>query len=324
MLASWGENFVTDIWRNFLLLLPMVFLFIAGNVLRVSGFFKAQEMTAISKLLFWVILPALLFRSSFGAGSQLLQIPPVLLGFLACAFAASLIAFILAYFRRGEKNMLRVAVSTAAATRPNSILLGAPMALLILGEESLLYVSLFAASAMPLHNIVSPVFAEIVSAHGESPVSLARKSLLGAAKNPVVCSSLAGLFLAMTGVGAIPAPIDKALHFLGVCATGISLLALGASLEPGKIFTSIAVGWRDVAVRLIIHPALVWLWFLAFPAEKALVQTIVLMTAMPTAVTLFVLSEGMRLDSEYAAQVTVATTMLSVLTIPIWAIILAV
>lgn len=317
-----GKYLMNGVWDNFLLLLPMVFLFITGNVLRAAGFFKAQDSAVLSKLLFWVITPALLFRSCFGAGPQLLRIPLILTAFLVCACAASLAAFVWARCLKRGRQPMRLAVSVAAATRPNSILLGAPMVLLIFGEEGMPYVSLFAASAMPLHNIIAPLFAEIVSARGTRAADLARRSLLGTVKNPVVISSLAGIFLAVIGVKAIPQSVDRALHFLGVSATGISLLALGASPEPKKIFESLAICWRDVAVRLIIHPLLVWLWFLVFPAERGMVQVLVLMTAMPTAVTLYVLSDGMGLDSEYAAQLTVASTMLSVLTIPVWAMLL--
>lgn len=315
-------NLLSGVWGNFLLLLPMVIIFTVGNVLRYAGFFQPRDTSSMTKLLYWVVSPALLFRAAFGAGDGLTALPSLFFALLTCGVLAALIALALAYAGGGRRDRLRNAVSAAAATKPNAIYLGLPTVLMILGERSLFYVSLFAAIAMPLHNILSPVFAAAVSTRGTSFFQLAKKTALEVAKNPLVSSSLLGLFFALAGVKAIPSAVDETMKIVGSCATGLSLLALGASMEPKKIFSSLACCWRDVLVRLAIHPALLLLWFYIFPAEKALVQVIVLIAAMPTAATMFVLAEGMALDSDYAAQLTVATTMLSILSIPVWAIIL--
>lgn len=133
-----------------------------------------------------------------------------------------------------------------------------------------------------------------------------------------------GLCFALAGYDMLPGTIDKTLQLLGSCATGLSLLTLGASSAPGKVIASFAAAWRDVLVRLILHPALLLLWFRLFPAEKTLEQVMVLMAAMPTAITMFILAGGMQLDSDYAAQIIIASTALSILTIPVWSVILGV
>lgn len=323
MSAFTGENFINGVWNNFLLLAPMALLFVLGCILRFIGFFRQEDEACMIKLLYWLISPALLFRGALAARGGVSRFPSIFAALFVCAVIASLTAYILGNRRKGGYAS-RVAVSAAAATKPNSIYMGMPIVLMILGEESIFYVSIYAAIGMPLHNILSPVFGELAAARGSSLLCTLKKSLLGTLKNPLVLASLLGLCFALAGRDTLPGAVDKTLQLLGSCATGLSLLALGASSAPGKVIASFTAAWRDVLVRLILHPALLLLWFRLFPAEKTLQQVMVLMAAMPTAVTMFILAGGMQLDSDYAAQIIIASTALSILTIPVWSVILSV
>lgn len=323
MSAFAGEDFINEVWNNFLLLAPMVLLFVLGCTLRFIGFLRQEDEACMIKLLYWLISPALLFRGALAARSGVSRFPSIFAALFVCAVIASLTAYALGSRCKGG-DARRVAVSAAAATKPNSIYMGMPIVLLILGDESIFYVSIYAAIGMPLHNILSPVFGELAAARGSSLLGTLKKSLLGTLKNPLVMASLLGLCFALAGCDTLPGAIDKTLQLLGSCATGLSLLALGASSAPGKVIASFTAAWRDVLVRLILHPALLLLWFRFFPAERTLEQVMVLMAAMPTAITMFILAGGMQLDSDYAAQIIIASTALSILTIPVWSVILSV
>lgn len=323
MSAILGENFINGAYNNFLLLLPMIIIFITGNVLRSVRFLKPEDIASMTKILYWVVSPALLFRAAFSIGDEIHGLATLFLALLTCGTLAALIALALNCMKSGGRSRLRLAVSAAAATKPNAIYMGLPTALLIFGDESLVYASAFAAIAMPLHNILSPVFGELVAARGKSTADLIKKSTLAVMQNPLVSSSLLGLLFAFIGVREIPTSLDKAMQILGACAVGLSLLVLGASVETSEIFSSLATCWRDVLVRLVIHPSLLLFWFYYFPAGKELVRVFVMMVAMPTAATMFILAKGMSLDSDYAAQLTVSTTILSILTIPVWSVILS-
>lgn len=47
-----------------------------------------------------------------------------------------------------------------------------------------------------------------------------------------------------------------------------------------------------------------------------------MLSAMPNAVNCFILARGMGMDSEYAADLVAATTLLGIISIPAWAYIL--
>lgn len=318
-------DLAAGIWSNFLLLLPMAFIFAVGNILRARNFLKESDVASMSKILYWIVCPALLFRSSVMAGAHLSRSSASLAAaFLLCALLASLCAVLLARLRKQDLDLETLAVSAAAAQKPNAVFLGLPVVMLIFGEENMIYASIYVAIAMPIHNVLAPVMGELTAARGGSPGELARRSLAGLLKNPIVLSSLCGLLAYFLGLRELPQAVDRSLHLIGVCSTGLSLLALGASIEAKKIFGSISACWNDILIRLFLHPLLLLLWFRFFPAEPMMVRVAVVMTAMPTAITMYILADGMDIDAEYAAGLVVATTMLSLLTISLWSVLLGV
>jgi Predicted permeases len=132
------------------------------------------------------------------------------------------------------------------------------------------------------------------------------------------------LALAGLGLEALPGVLDEALKIAGAMASGVALIALGASLKVEHIFQVLARTWVDVLVRLFLSPAVVWLAFLAWPVDTVLMQAVVLVSAMPAAVNNFVLADSMGMDSTYAGEVIVASTLFSVVSIPVWVFLLGI
>ena len=75
---------------------------------------------------------------------------------------------------------------------------------------------------------------------------------------------------------------------------------------------------RDSLIKLLVQPAVVWGLFLLWPVSPLMMKAVVLVSAMPVAVNSLVVAHGMGMDDSYAGEIITLSTILSVVTIPIW------
>ena len=90
----------------------------------------------------------------------------------------------------------------------------------------------------------------------------------------------------------------------------------------GKIVKILSSTWFDTLIKLAVNPAIMCVVLFLLPISKELFQVTVMLSAMPNAVNCFILARGMGMDSEYAADLVAATTLLGIISIPAWAYIL--
>lgn len=307
-----------------MLILPMAFLLAGGNFLFKKGFITSADIATLSKLLFWVISPSLLFRNAFQINENLHRQKLFLGAIVVSAIAAMLIAYVFERYIFRIKDTRRIALTTAAAMRPNSIYVGLPTVQTVIGNDAVALLSLYIAIAMPLYNLLSPLSSELVLARRDDFYVFIKNLLKGILKNPMVMAPLCGIILVGAGVKMLPQSIDKSLQMMGNAATGLALLTLGASIDLKHAKKAIFTCWREIIMRLLIHPAILYYCLTAAGIDRALTDVAVLVTATPTAVTLFVLAKGIGLDGSRAAEITVITTLLSAFTIPIWIVFLGI
>lgn len=317
---------MNSILRGFLLILPMFFVMAAGNILFNRHFLRQNDIDTLSKILFWIIAPAVLFRNLFHITDGIGINPSFAAGIFICAVSLPVLAAVTEKYIAGQRDIRRVALAAAASMRPNTIFMGLPTVQIIFGDQAIGLLSLYVAIALPLYNLLSPVTSEIILASGTSRGVLCfiRTAFHKLIRNPMVVAPVCGMILLAAGVKSLPVSLDKSLNMLASAATGISLLALGATInfsDMGKAFKNC---WREVITRLLLHPAMLFLWFAYFPVNRDLMNVSVILTAMPTAATLFVLSKGIGLDSVLAGEITVITTLASALTIPLWIVVLGI
>ncbi|MEG2184200.1 MAG: AEC family transporter [Cloacibacillus sp.] len=304
--------------RGVVLIFPLAIVLAAGNILSQKKFITKEDVSTLSKLLFWIISPSLLFRNAFlikdGFSEHML--------FFAAVISAAFITMLFAYV--SEKYLFRcrdakdLALTTAASMRPNTIYVGLPTVQAVFGNEAIPMLSLYVAIAMPLYNLLSPLSSELILARGRNFKEFVTRALKAILKNPMVMAPLGGIVLTFCGLSKLPTAADKSLEMIGNAATGLALLTLGASIDISHAKKTLFTCWREVATRLFIHPGLLYFCMIIFGIEASLRNVAVLVTATPTAVTLFILARGIGLNGDRAAEITVITTLLSAVTIPIW------
>jgi malonate transporter len=275
------------LWQLLALTAPLFLLVLVGYALMRWGKWDPAIADALTRFVFGVAVPALLFRlmSDFG------HLPPVDARLLLAYFGGSLAVFALArLFAHRVFRMDGAAQSVFAlgGIFSNNLLLGLPLARTLLGDASIPVVSLVLVFNSFLLWMLVTVSVEWARHRSASIAGLARtaKGVLG---NPIVASILAGTAFGFAGL-PLPAMIDRTLDLIGQAAVPLSLIALGMGLAQYGIREGARTSVAICLFKLIVHPAVVaaLAWALALPPLET--AAIVLLAALPVGANVYLMA----------------------------------
>jgi predicted permease len=126
-----------------------------------------------------------------------------------------------------------------------------------------------------------------------------------------------GLTLNLIGVHDLPDVLDRSLEILGAAVLPLVLIYAGLAIE----WDGVRRAWREVGLaaigRFAIAPAVGLGVALAFGLDGDVLRTVVLMTAMPTAMMSLVIGGWFKLRTDVIAGAVVTTTLLATAVLPI-------
>jgi predicted permease len=290
-----------------LLVLPNFALIVVGVVLARAFDYGRDLWGGLERLVYFVLFPALLFRSlatarlDLGAAGVLVACA---IAFTAAAFALSVLA---GPVLRLDRKLL--AAGSQCGYRFNTYI-GLAVAGSLYGTQGVALAALVLGSLIPLANLVAVA---MLARHGE------RGFLEELTRHPLVLACLAGFAWNAAG-WTIPSFAGQTLALLGQASLPMGLLCVGAAmrLERGGSRGEIAAHAWWLAVKLVAAPAIAFFlarhWALAAMESRVLV----LCAALPTATNAYILAVRMTGDGRaVATQVTVGT-VISMATLPFW------
>jgi malonate transporter len=288
-----------------LLLLPD-FLLIAGGALlkRLPGF-GADFWSGVERLVYFVLFPALLFRS--------LATSPLALG-----DATSLAAVGLAFTAAGmllaglARSFFRLPQPTFAASFQCGFRFNTYIALAVAsrvaGAEGLAAISLLVGVLVPVVNLAA---VGMLARGRDTGVAL---ELL---RNPLVLACAAGIVWKLAEV-PLPAPIAHILELLSGAALPLGLLAVGAGLTLARSALPLpAVAWWN-GVKLVALPGIALALSIAVGLSPLEREIAVVMAAVPTAPSAYILATRMNGDGASVALLISSGTLLAAITLPLW------
>lgn len=278
-----------------------------GFALEKKGWFSEATSAQVTKLLLYVVTPCIIvgqlqIESSMAVVRSMLWaavglVIPYLFTIPACRFL----------FRREHPD---TAVSDRfALIYSNQGFMGLPLLAGILGEDALI----FGVIAVILFNAF--MWTQGVVLMG------GKLDLKHAFLNPGIVSMAVGLTFFATGF-FLPSPVLDAVKSLGSLNTPLAMVIIGAQISRSDL----AAGLRkpglyvNCALRLLVVPAITAAILYWLPLEPLTYCACVVLAACPSAGATAMFAQMFHRDEETASQVVSVSTLLSILTLPVFAV----
>ena len=288
-----------------LLLIPDFALIIFGFFLNRITDWGRDFWSGLEKLIYFVLFPALLFISIARTQIDFVAAAPALKTAVVIVFVGIVLAwFAKPLFRPAEKAF---ASGFQTAFRFNSYI-GLAIAGRLHGEAGIAAFGIIIALVIPMCNVAS-VWALARHNNGSLWKELAR--------NPLILATLSGVLYSVSGF-PLPEVAQSLISRMGAASLACGLLCVGAALELKSAGKNAGLISYFTAVKLIAMPIVAILTARFFGVTGVYFDMIVLLAALPTATSAYVLAVRMGGDGPMVAQGVTISTIAGMLAIPLW------
>lgn len=308
-----------------LAILPVFALILAGYLARRTGVLGPQAATELNRFVVYMALPALLF--SVTAGTPLAELwQPELIGtFFISALIVGGIIIVTQRLRRRE--LADAVIDGLNGCYSNSVYLGLPVCLVLLGPGILAPVSLLGAVSVAGLFILAVLIIEIGRHAGHHPFGMIGKVGGSLLRNPLFISPLAGTLWSASGL-ALPGGVQDFLKLLSTAASPCALVALGLFLalphSDEHRQPAFTIPWLSL-MKLIVQPAIaavIAFRLIDMPRETAILA--VLITAMPTGTGPSMVAELYRRDMRVTSGTVALSTIAGIVSLSLCALLLGI
>jgi len=293
------------------IVIPLFLMGFTGYLLNKFNFFSQTTFKQINNVVFTILLPIYLFLgisqsdlSAFNNGRLVLFVIVAL--FLTYMLALWITPII-------EKDNCKRGVMIQGIIRSNYVILGFPLMAALYSEKETAITALILAISMPILNPMCIIALEMYRKQKPNFKEL----VIGILKNPLIIATCAGILALILQIN-FPVVLLRTATDLGRLGTPLALLALGGTMQ----FDSFRSNFKSLSVtlflKLILIPsfALTAGILLGFSAIE--VTALMILFATPTAVVSYTTAVKMEGDGQFAQQIVILSTILSVFTLVLW------
>ena len=292
------------------IVLPFFAIIGLGYLCRLKGPFTEAATGGLNNFVYWVAMPAMLFRAmstvdpvvllnidfvlAYGFSTALVMV----LGWLSCIF--------LFKTRRDEAVMNGMNVAYG-----NAGFLGIPLAFTAFGETAAAPIILTVITSALVAGI-SVTLIELLRNKDAHMAAIIRHSLWVMMKNPLIFAPVLGVAFAATDA-EMPEFIARLIGMLGDAASPCALFALGMFLVGKPITDAIAEVSAACILKLLVLPLVCWLVIVSVTDIPPLWQGVAMvMAATPTGVGSFVVAKQYGLYEKRTSSTILLSTVVSI------------
>ena len=298
----------------FELILPIFFVIFLGFFLKKGGLFDESFVQVLNQLVYQVFLPVLVFWEISRAPFQSSFNPRLVL--IAYAAMGSVWLIVLGAGKLLRFRRAQLGVLTQGAFRGNLAYIGLAVASNLYGSPGLSKAGVLTGFLIPFMNFFS-ILALILC----RPSDLARPGwgtfLRSVIFNPLIVASFIGLGFSY-GAWQLPPILANSFRLLSGLSLPLALISLGGNLSFRGIRGGLTPAILGTAVKLVLLPG-IGVLLLRYGQFSGLdYRLTVILLACPTAVVTYVMAAELGGDSDLSASLILLSTLISMISIPIW------
>ncbi len=294
---------------SFNISLPLFVLIGLGYFLKYKGLFTEDFISRVSSLVYYVLLPAKLFADMSTADLY----AAFDVRYSAMTAAACIVQFLLSWLLGDVLCRDRSKQGAFAHTcfRGNFAYLGLMLMQSLYGDRTAVLTAVMMAILLPAYNIEGAILLSVKEKKGGIKISKIFKDIF---TNPMVLAILLAMPFAALRI-QLPSVMTKSLGYLGGCASTMALMVVGASVRTDTIKANLSLLLKSSAIKLVLVPTLTGLAAVAAGLSQEQIVTLTVVSAMPTAVNTYIITDRMGGDGNLASGAVVLSHILSVFTI---------
>jgi len=299
--------------NTFTLISPLIIVGFIGFLLAKTGWFNKDQVNTLTRFTFNVAIPAFLFQQLANADMSTIDLNIYSAFYLPLLLVYGLALAINYYFHKHLNHDLPAsAVYAFGAGYSNNVIVGMPIALMVLGEQVLptifLVVSLHSALLIGLTSVLAVNIGQFNW----------RIFLKQTFFNPLLIAITGGFIINLMAI-ELPVIVNSSLLLLGKPAITLALFLLGASLAFYKIRSEVRFIITASVLKLLLLPSLILItshFIFHFPTLTTM--TLVILSASPAGVNAYLIAKQHAKHQETTAGIVVVTTLISTVSIPLW------
>lgn len=304
-------------------ILSIVIMVSIGYVLTAKGWFSDESSRLLTKLVISIALPALMVSTILGNlnRNELVHIGKGII----IPILSMTICLIIAIFVTKIMNIRKehTGLFISMFFNSNTIFVGLPVNLALFGEKSIPYVLLYYIANTTFFWTIGVYFISKDGKEKSNEKIFCRKTL-----RRIISPPLLGYIVAITLVLLkvhLPNFIMETCTYMGGITTPLSMIFIGICIYSVKL-KNIKISkdmFGIIAGRFIISPLTVFLITLFIPIPLLMKEVFIIQAAMPVMTNTSIIARDYNGDTEYAAVMTVVTTVLSIIAIPFYMLLLS-
>lgn len=205
---------------------------------------------------------------------------------------------------------------------PDMAFMGIPIFIEIIGSSALVSIVIGNIITSVLMIPLTIVLLELKSGKREGIAKLFVQNIFNVLKKPLVFAPILGVIYALCGI-PLPKIVEHSLKLIGDTTSGASLFALGLIMSSFMIKISKGVV-MNIVLKNLLHPAIMLCLVVIFGITGLLAKEVVLLCAMPTATMTTMFALRYNTLTEESTSSTILGTLISIITLPIFMIIVGV